>query len=198
MIKIKHARTADCVVAGFRWHKSGAGLVGSLLLGLYDDGRIAASRRRHLVVHDGEAQGAGGRARAAAERRAGRIIRGANGPRRSRRDDAHARRAEPLERGQGSVVGAAAHRAGLRGEVRPPAGRSLPPRRDRSCAGARTSRRADCRYDQLEVTTALRAREGFRRAGAIRADRARSASGSSSGIERLPAAAAAPPARAAG
>lgn len=36
MIKIKHARTADCVVAGFRWHKSG-GVVGSLLLGLYDD-----------------------------------------------------------------------------------------------------------------------------------------------------------------
>ncbi len=38
MIKVKHARTADCVVAGFRWHKNGKGsLVGSLLLGLYDD-----------------------------------------------------------------------------------------------------------------------------------------------------------------
>ena len=38
MIKIKHARTADCVVAGFRWHKTGKNvLVGSLLLGLYDD-----------------------------------------------------------------------------------------------------------------------------------------------------------------
>jgi ATP-dependent DNA ligase len=38
MIKIKHSRTADCVVAGFRWHKNGPGtLVGSLLLGLYDD-----------------------------------------------------------------------------------------------------------------------------------------------------------------
>jgi ATP-dependent DNA ligase len=36
MIKIKHARTADCVVAGFRWHKSGRDAVGSLLLGLYD------------------------------------------------------------------------------------------------------------------------------------------------------------------
>ena len=36
--KIKHARTADCVVAGFRWHKNGPGtLVGSLLLGLFDD-----------------------------------------------------------------------------------------------------------------------------------------------------------------
>jgi ATP-dependent DNA ligase len=37
MFKIKHARTADCVVGGFRWHKSGPDAVGSLLLGLYDD-----------------------------------------------------------------------------------------------------------------------------------------------------------------
>jgi ATP-dependent DNA ligase len=37
MIKVKHARTADCVVAGLRWHKSGKNAVGSLLLGLYDD-----------------------------------------------------------------------------------------------------------------------------------------------------------------
>jgi ATP-dependent DNA ligase len=37
MFKIKHARTADCVVAGFRWHKTGGGLIGSLLLGLFDD-----------------------------------------------------------------------------------------------------------------------------------------------------------------
>jgi len=36
MWKVKHARTADCVIAGFRVHKDGAG-VGSLLLGLYDD-----------------------------------------------------------------------------------------------------------------------------------------------------------------
>ena len=42
MIKVKHARTADCVVAGFRWHKAGRNeLIGSLLLGLYDDrGRL--------------------------------------------------------------------------------------------------------------------------------------------------------------
>ncbi len=37
MFKIKHVRSADCVVAGFRWHKSGKGTLGSLLLGLYDD-----------------------------------------------------------------------------------------------------------------------------------------------------------------
>jgi ATP-dependent DNA ligase len=37
MWKVKHERTADCVVAGFRWHKDGEG-VGSLLLGLHDEG----------------------------------------------------------------------------------------------------------------------------------------------------------------
>ena len=37
MFKIKHARTADCVVAGFRWHKKAADVIGSLLLALYDD-----------------------------------------------------------------------------------------------------------------------------------------------------------------
>ncbi len=36
MVKVKHERTADCVVGGFRWHKEG-GVVGSLLLGLFDD-----------------------------------------------------------------------------------------------------------------------------------------------------------------
>jgi ATP-dependent DNA ligase len=39
MLKVKHERECDCVVAGFRWHKEGKGTaVGSLLLGLYDDG----------------------------------------------------------------------------------------------------------------------------------------------------------------
>jgi ATP-dependent DNA ligase len=41
MMKVKHARTADCVVAGFRWYKGGKDtLVGSLLLGLYDDAGV--------------------------------------------------------------------------------------------------------------------------------------------------------------
>ncbi|MCF8571876.1 ATP-dependent DNA ligase [Gordonia sp. HY002] len=40
MVKIKHKRTADCVVLGYRVHKSGTGL-GSMLLGLYgDDGEL--------------------------------------------------------------------------------------------------------------------------------------------------------------
>ncbi|TVL89275.1 ATP-dependent DNA ligase [Streptomyces sp. SAJ15] len=45
MYKIKHTRTADCVVAGYRYHKSGP-VVGSLLLGLYDD----AGRLQHVGV----------------------------------------------------------------------------------------------------------------------------------------------------
>jgi len=47
MFKVKHARTADCVVAGFRWQKAGPGtLVGSLLLGLYD----ASGTLQHVGV----------------------------------------------------------------------------------------------------------------------------------------------------
>ena len=41
MLKVKHERECDCVVAGFRWHKTGGKTkVGSLLLGLYDDGDL--------------------------------------------------------------------------------------------------------------------------------------------------------------
>ncbi len=43
MFKIKHERTADCVVAGYRLHKSGPDAIGSLLLGLYDDAGNLAS-----------------------------------------------------------------------------------------------------------------------------------------------------------
>ncbi|MDN4519487.1 ATP-dependent DNA ligase [Mycolicibacterium austroafricanum] len=60
MFKIKHQRTADCVVAGYRLHKSGTDAVGSLLLGLYDDagslasvgvvGAFPMARRRELVT----------------------------------------------------------------------------------------------------------------------------------------------------
>jgi ATP-dependent DNA ligase len=60
MLKVKHERECDCVVAGFRWHKGGEGsAVGSLLLGLYDDmgqlqhvGVVAsftAAKRRELL-----------------------------------------------------------------------------------------------------------------------------------------------------
>jgi ATP-dependent DNA ligase len=48
MLKVKHERTADCVVGGFRWHKEG-GVVGSLLLGLFDD----AGALQHVGVASG-------------------------------------------------------------------------------------------------------------------------------------------------
>lgn len=60
MFKVKHARTADCVVAGYRPHKSGPQAVGSLLLGLYRDdgaltpvgvvGAFTMARRRELFT----------------------------------------------------------------------------------------------------------------------------------------------------
>ncbi|WP_262500290.1 ATP-dependent DNA ligase [Phycicoccus endophyticus] len=58
MLKVKHERTADCVVAGYRTHKSGPDAVGSLLLGIHDDtgtllsvgviGAFPMARRREL------------------------------------------------------------------------------------------------------------------------------------------------------
>jgi ATP-dependent DNA ligase len=71
MLKVKHQRTADCVVAGFRWHKDGEG-IGSLLIGLYDKAgqlnhvgvatSFAAKRRKELVdeispLREGGAEG---------------------------------------------------------------------------------------------------------------------------------------------
>ena len=61
MLKVKHERDCDCVVAGFRWHKDGPGtLVGSLLLGLFDDAgalqhvgvcsSFTAAKRKELVT----------------------------------------------------------------------------------------------------------------------------------------------------
>ena len=60
MLKVKHERDCDCVVAGFRWHKNGEGtMVGSLLLGLYDGNgtlqhvgvcaSFTAAKRKELV-----------------------------------------------------------------------------------------------------------------------------------------------------
>jgi ATP-dependent DNA ligase len=61
MLKVKHERECDCVVAGFRWHKGGQTAVGSLLLGLYDgDGALhhvgvtasfTGQKRRELVEY---------------------------------------------------------------------------------------------------------------------------------------------------
>ncbi len=50
MFKIKHERTADCVVAGYRVHKSGADAIGSLLLGLYQDSGPSAGQLASVGV----------------------------------------------------------------------------------------------------------------------------------------------------
>ena len=160
MIKVKHARTADCVVAGFRWHKNGKNtLVGSLLLGLYDDrgalhhvgvtSSFTMARRRELADEleplrkhalDGSS-----------------VARVGDGG--GRRRHADAGRPEPVERRQGSVVGTGSDRAGLRGQVRPHAGAALPP-----CRGLRTLA-AGQGTSRLPLRSArghdrLRAREG--------------------------------------
>jgi ATP-dependent DNA ligase len=122
MFKVKHERTADCVVAGFRWHKDGEG-VGSLLLGLFDDEGVlhhvgvassfTAARRRELVgelaplrenaLNDHPWRGAGRRP--------------------------HAWRPQPVVRRQGLGVGAFAARVGRRGPVRASVVGPVPARR---------------------------------------------------------------------
>ena len=145
MIKVKHARTADCVVAGFRWHKDGEGRAR----------RLAAARAVRRQAARCTTSASPRRSRWPTRRQLAEEL----APLRERALDEHpwrewaeaepgrehdpdARRPEPLERGQGSVVGAAADRARVRGEVRPHAGRSVPPRGDLSNAGVRTSGRA--------------------------------------------------------
>ncbi len=118
MLKVKHERDCDCVVAGFRWHKTGQGTaIGSLLLGLFDDSGalqhvgVCASftqdKRRQLVEFLLPY-----RENALVEPSLGRL----GGPciRNRRRPAAHAGRAKPLEPGQRPVMGAAAAGAGRR------------------------------------------------------------------------------------
>ncbi len=115
--KVKHQRTADCVVAGYRDHKGGG--VGSLLLGLYD----AAGRLHHVgVASSFAAPDASFPARraAAAPRPCARRSPLEGLGRSRRRVHTYARRAEPLERGQEPQLGAVAHRARRRGRVRAP------------------------------------------------------------------------------
>ena len=81
MLKVKHERECDCVVAGFRWHKGSSGTaVGSLLLGLFDD----AGALQHVGVcaqlHRREAEGTGRSSSRRTGRRTSAIIPGRNGP----------------------------------------------------------------------------------------------------------------------
>ena len=126
MLKVKHERDCDCVVAGFRWHKTGEGIVGSLLLGLFDDAGglqhvgVCASftleKRRELAEFLSPYRNE--RARRSSVGRLGGAGRGRA---------THARRPEPLEPGQRPVVGAVAARVGSRSRLRAHARQPFPP-----------------------------------------------------------------------
>ena len=125
MVKIKHVRTADCVVAGYRVHKSGPGVIGSLLLGLYRDEARERPRpgRRGGGVPDGAPARAVRRAAAAGDelRRPPVELGG-----RARRGDQAGVR-ESLESREVALVRAAAARARGGGPLRPHGGLALPP-----------------------------------------------------------------------
>ncbi len=124
MFKVKHERTADCVVAGYRTHKTSDEAIGSLLLGLYaDDGKLASvgvvgafpmARRRELFTEmqplvttfEGHPWNWA--------RPEGVVGDPAGG------------RGQPVELGQGPVVHPAAPRAGGRGALRPHGGPQVP------------------------------------------------------------------------
>jgi len=185
MIKIKHVRTADCVVAGFRWHKASKGtsasdapkrggpatdaLVGSLLLGLYD----ARRRLQHVGVTS---------AFTMTERRQLAIE---LEPLRSRALDGHPWRDwAPVEGADGEMIRMPG------GQSRWSAGKDLswePLRVERVCEvkydhmqGSRfrhaavferwrfDKRPQDCGYDQLEVTTPYALEQVFGASGRTR------------------------------
>ena len=99
MIKVKHRRSVDAVVGGFRLHKDG-GKVGSMLLGLYNAGGRAALHRPPLRVQ---------RREATAPASAPTALGGADRIWRTRPAPGGA---EPLDRRQGPVLGAGATRTG--------------------------------------------------------------------------------------
>ncbi len=116
MLKVKHERDCDCVVAGFRWHKNGERTaVGSLLLGLFDDSGASAARGRLRKLHSKQAPRPRGIPRALSSGGFGgsslEVVGGAwNRNRPSRASDAG--RPQPLEPRQGLIVGAVATRTG--------------------------------------------------------------------------------------
>ena len=167
MFKIKPSRTADCVVAGFRWHKAGPGtLVGSLLLGLYD----GTGRLQHVGVTSSFTMAR--RKELAAELE----------PLRERAMDDHPWREWAAAGGETTRMPG--------GQSRWSAGKDLswePVRIERVCEvkydhlqGDRfrhaavflrwrpDKRPQDCRYDQLEVTTAYELEKVFGAQGQVR------------------------------
>jgi len=174
MLKVKHRRTADCVVAGFRWHKNGRGtMVGSLLLGLYDD----AGTLHHVGV-----------TAAFTQARRKELV-----------DELAPLRENALERHPWREWAEAGEEAAAKGQRMPGAtsrwnrGKDLswePVRPERVCEvaydhmqgtrfrhGAQfvrwrpDKRPSDCRYDQLEVTPAYELERVFGARGREAADR---------------------------
>ena len=154
MMKIKHQRTADCVVGGFRWYKNGKDkLVGSLLLGLYDDAGVL----HHVGIASSFKQ--------ADRAKLAELL----APMREGARDAHPWRdwaewqdqesAQRLpgatsrwNRGKDLSWEPIEHRPRLRGRRTITCrARGFATRRT-SSAGAPTSRASECRYDQLEET----------------------------------------------
>jgi ATP-dependent DNA ligase len=151
MLKVKHERTAEFVVGGFRWYKGDAEVVGSLMLGLYDGTRLAhvgvigsfsAARRRELVAeltpyrddvgdHPWAPVGRGGRRRPGGWRPEGWRPGGW--------------RPEPVERRQGPGLRAVAPRPGRRGRLRASARVPVAPHRPLPAVASRSDR------DQLHL-----------------------------------------------
>ena len=151
MLKVKHERDCDCVVAGFRWHKKGDNSVGSLLLGLFDDAGQAAARRRVRQLHHGEAPGTGRSFWSPTAETLWPTIPGASGrAATARTESADARRKKPLESGQRSLLGAGAGRTGGGSAYEHMQGARF--RHMSQFRRWRTDKRpVDCTYAQLEV-----------------------------------------------
>ncbi len=103
MLKVKHERDCDCVVAGFRWHKKGEGEVGSLLLGLYDVVGRPAAYWRLFQFQRRETPGIGRAFGTLSERCSSSSSMERMGG--GRRAAADSWRPKSLEPGQGSLVG---------------------------------------------------------------------------------------------
>ena len=165
MLKIKHERTADCVVAGFRWHKTGP-VVGLAAARALRRRRAAAARRRRARPSRWRA----GPSWSTSWRRGARTTLDGHpwrdwarraGAARGRPD---AGRAVALEREEGPVLGAAAARPRRRGALRPHGGHPVPAHhpvrplagRPRPGAPARTSSSRPVSFDLATVLAGRR------------------------------------------
>ena len=161
-LKVKHLRTADCVVAGFRMHKDGNGRRLAAPRSLRRRGRRcttsawrAASPRR-CGPSSSRSSSRTGRTRST-------TTRGGSGP--TPQAQRGGRAAMPGGRAAGTrrkdlSLGAAADRARRRGRVRAPAGRPVPPHRPVPALAA-GPRPGSCTYEQLEVPVPVELHEVF-------------------------------------